>query len=617
LTVKKIGKYEIVEELGRGGMGLVYRAYDSLMDRDVAIKVIQDVALDVPEIKSRFYREARTAGKLSHDNITIVHDVGEEDGRPYIVMEYLTGSDLRSIMDRNEPISLIQKIEIAIQVCNGLSFSHSRDIIHRDIKPANIRVLDGRRVKIMDFGIAKPTSSQLTSTGAVIGTPFYMSPEQIQGKKIDKRSDIFSTGVLFYELLTHRKPFSGDEPTAVMYKIVHEQPEHFDEFEKIVPPRLREVVVRLLHKDPNKRFQDLSDCAAELEAILVELKSGDKRKSDDVRKKVDKFITESRTLLNKLKFKQASEAAEKAAAIDPGNSQVMQVLNAIHDAEAAETRKGEIRDRLQSAKKLLAAQQYDAAIEALEGVLQIDRNEPEARKLLDTAREAHLGQLAAEAKAALGNNDLTGAERLARQILQVKEQDPAAKTILEAVSDRRLSKEELADQPTQFVEATPVPPSAQAPPPPVQETVIVPTPTPLPGRGPIPEPAHRTGTQIQKKKPPVVLLAAAGGLLVVALVVGWFLTRSPAASTGYVSVTVLPWAEVTLVQDRTGKAVALTERQYTPCRLALPEGAYNIQLSNPSSDKPLVVSVDVKQGQTVAVVKKMPGFDSRKAMSAF
>ncbi len=234
--MKKIGKYEIIEELGRGGMGLVYRAYDSLMDRDVAIKVIQDVALDVPEIKSRFYREARTAGKLSHDNITIVHDVGEEDGRPYIVMEYLTGSDLRSIMDRNEPISLIQKIEIAIQVCNGLSFSHSRDIIHRDIKPANIRVLDGRRVKIMDFGIAKPTSSQLTSTGAVIGTPFYMSPEQIQGKKIDKRSDIFSTGVLFYELLTHRKPFSGDEPTAVMYKIVHEQPEHFDEFEKIVPP---------------------------------------------------------------------------------------------------------------------------------------------------------------------------------------------------------------------------------------------------------------------------------------------------------------------------------------------------------------------------------------------
>jgi hypothetical protein len=466
-----------------------------------------------------------------------------------------------------------------------------------------------------------------------------MSPEQIQGKKIDKRSDIFSAGVLFYELLTHRKPFSGDEPTAVMYKIVHEPPEYFDEFEKIVPPRLREVVMRLLNKDPNKRFQDLSDCAAELEAILDDLKSGEKRKSDDVRKKVEKYLVESRTLLNKLKFKQASEAAGKAAAIDPGNSQVLQVLNSIRDAEAAERRREEVHDRLQSAKKLLAAHQYDGAIEALEGVLLLDRSETEARKLLESAREAHLGHLAVEAKNALNKNDLTGAERLARQILQMREQDPAAKTILEAVADRRLSREELADQPTQIVESTPVPPVAtpakEATPPPVQETVIVPTPTPLPARpptaergpisertpapdrGPIPEPSQRTGTRVPAKKPPIVLIGAAAGLIVVAVVVGWLLTRSSAAPTGYVSVTVLPWAEVTLVQDRTGKAVPLGERQFTPCRLSLPEGSYNIQLSNPASDKPLVVSVDVKNGQTFTVVKKMPGFDPRKAASAF
>ena len=240
-------------------MGAVYRAYDPVMEREVAIKVILDIALDVPEIKERFYREARTAGKLTHENITIVHDVGEEKGRPYIVMEYLPGSDLRTLLERHTAMTIGQQVAIAVQICRGLAYSHGKEIIHRDVKPANIRILENGRVKIMDFGIARLGSSALTATGAIMGTPYYMSPEQIQGKKVDRRSDIFSCGVVLYELFTTHKPFSGEEPTSVMYKIVHEAPEGFDELPKLLPAALPAILERMLQKDPLKRFQSIDN----------------------------------------------------------------------------------------------------------------------------------------------------------------------------------------------------------------------------------------------------------------------------------------------------------------------------------------------------------------------
>ncbi len=276
----KIGKYEIREQLGRGGMGTVYRAYDPVMDREVAVKVILDLALDVPEIKERFYREARTAGKLSHENITIVHDVGEDKGRPFIVMEYLTGSDLRTLLERQEPMSAMQKIDIAVQICRGLAFSHSKEVVHRDVKPANIRVLDDGRVKIMDFGIARLGSSALTSTGAVMGTPYYMSPEQIQGKKVDPRADIFSCGVLLFELFTSQKPFRGEEPTSVMYKIVHEEPEGIDQLPRLYPEELSAILSRMLIKDPAARYQRLDDVVRELEIAKEHLRIAEQKGLD-------------------------------------------------------------------------------------------------------------------------------------------------------------------------------------------------------------------------------------------------------------------------------------------------------------------------------------------------
>ncbi len=267
----KVGKYEIREQLGRGGMGAVYRAYDPIMERDVAIKIILEFALDVPEIKERFYREARTAGKLSHENITIVHDVGEDSGRPFIVMEYLSGEDLRGLLERHVPMTVGQKLDYALQICRGLAYAHANEVVHRDVKPANIRILGNGRVKIMDFGIARLGSSALTSTGAIMGTPYYMSPEQIQGKKVDRRADIFSCGVLLFELFTSQKPFRGEEPTSVMFKIVHEEPEGLDELQRVYPRELAAILAMMLTKDPAGRYQHLDDVVRDLEGVQTKL----------------------------------------------------------------------------------------------------------------------------------------------------------------------------------------------------------------------------------------------------------------------------------------------------------------------------------------------------------
>jgi len=274
----RVGKYEIREQIGRGGMGAVYRAYDPVMEREVALKVILDIALDVPEIKERFYREARTAGKLTHENITIIHDVGEENGRPFIVMEYLPGSDLRTLLERPGALAFETKLSIASQVCRGLAYSHGKDIVHRDVKPANIRILENGRVKLMDFGIARLGSSALTSTGTVLGTPYYMSPEQIQGKKVDRRSDIFSCGVVLYELFTSQKPFGGEEPTSVMYKIVHEEPEGFEALKKLLPPALPVILENMLRKDPAQRYQDMDQVVSAFEALAEDVKEREQQK---------------------------------------------------------------------------------------------------------------------------------------------------------------------------------------------------------------------------------------------------------------------------------------------------------------------------------------------------
>lgn len=266
---EKIGKYTIVERIGRGGMGYVYRAVDPFLKRDVALKtMLKDVSED-PDLRSRFVREAQSAGGLRHPNIVTIYDLGEdEEGCPFIAMEFLTGTDLEQIIKNKVELTLSKKLDILIQTSIGLGFAHNNGIVHRDIKPANIRLLDNGDVKIMDFGIAKISASHFTKTGMIMGTPHYMAPEQIRGEKVDGRADIFSLGVVLYELLTFRKPFPGDNPTTVLFKIIHAEPDALTDAQFVPPEGLDEVIQKALAKNQEDRYQTCDELTDDLIQVL-------------------------------------------------------------------------------------------------------------------------------------------------------------------------------------------------------------------------------------------------------------------------------------------------------------------------------------------------------------
>jgi serine/threonine protein kinase len=271
IVMESLGKYKILKELGRGGMGVVYLAHDPIIGRDVAIKVIHEEALQDKKAKQRFYREARSAGRLSHENIMTLYDVAEDVGSPYLVMELLGGLDLKQILAERRPLTLANKLEIAVQICRGLHYAHSQSVVHRDIKPGNVRILDDGRVKIVDFGIAHIDSDDFTATQSSLGTPRYMSPEQVRGESVDGRSDIFSFGVLFYEMLTGDNPFSGETVTSVIYKVLNLDPEPPEIGESHVSKEIKSLVARCLAKDREKRSESFAEVTRSLESIIDQM----------------------------------------------------------------------------------------------------------------------------------------------------------------------------------------------------------------------------------------------------------------------------------------------------------------------------------------------------------
>lgn len=266
---KRIGKYEIVEQIGMGGFGVVYKAWDPFIQRWVALKTC--TASD-EEATKRFFREAQLAGALQHPNITLIFDFGVEDGVPYFVQEFLSGTDLDELL-KQQRLSLAGIIGILVQVCSGLEFAHSRGIVHRDIKPANVRVLEDGSVKIMDFGIAKlmESDSRLTQTGVALGTAGYLSPEQLTGKPLDARTDIFSLGVMAYELITGVRPFAGPNISNVIYQILNQDPLPLRRRNPSCPELLESAVLRCLAKDPERRYASVRDLAADLKRALAAL----------------------------------------------------------------------------------------------------------------------------------------------------------------------------------------------------------------------------------------------------------------------------------------------------------------------------------------------------------
>ncbi len=259
---ERIGKYQIVGELGRGTMGEVYKARDPVLNRFVALKTLGVRAATGDETLQRFQREAQAAAVLNHPNIVTVHDFGEEHGLLYMAMELLEGTDLRDAIDNELLKTLEEKLDVMDGVLAALDYAHARGVVHRDVKPANIHIGPGRRVKIMDFGLARVSTSEMTQEGIVLGTPNYMSPEQALGDKVDGRSDLFSTGAVLYELLTGHKPFEADSTPSVLFQVVHRQPPPVRRWAPEVPGRIVAVVNRSLEKDREKRFASAGDMRA-------------------------------------------------------------------------------------------------------------------------------------------------------------------------------------------------------------------------------------------------------------------------------------------------------------------------------------------------------------------
>jgi hypothetical protein len=254
---EQIGRYAVLSELGRGAMGVVYQARDPQLDRLVAIKTLRpDVGLPREEdadLRRRVYLEATAAARLTHPNIVAIHDVIELDGIPYIVMEYVEGRTLADLIAAEGPLPPARAVRLVIDVCDGLDYAHGRGVIHRDIKPSNILVTAGGTAKLSDFGIARVAGSRVTRTGALLGTPAYMAPEQLRGRALDGRSDIFALGVTLYEALTGVPPFQGEDLAAVLYQVAHGTPVPLGQRNPAVPPGLEPVTTRALAKDPEAR----------------------------------------------------------------------------------------------------------------------------------------------------------------------------------------------------------------------------------------------------------------------------------------------------------------------------------------------------------------------------
>jgi len=271
------GRFELEELVGSGGMSSVYRAHDRVLDRRVAVKVLHRHYSGDDEYVQRFLREARTVASLSHPNVVTVIDRGEHDGQQFIVFELIDGDNLKRLIERNGPAPVERALELAIQIARGLEAAHERGLVHRDVKPQNVLLNGDGRAKVTDFGIAREIDVQqgMTQTGTVLGTSDYISPEQAQGRHVDEHTDVYSLGVVLYELLTGELPFTGENFVAVAMGHINDPAPSVLELRPAVPPRIAAAVARALEKDPRARWATMAAFRGELEAILREIRGGE------------------------------------------------------------------------------------------------------------------------------------------------------------------------------------------------------------------------------------------------------------------------------------------------------------------------------------------------------
>jgi eukaryotic-like serine/threonine-protein kinase len=324
--VTTFGRYEILDKLGEGAMGIVYRARDPSLGRVVALKMLSNELGGEDELHQRFQREAETIGRLSHPNIVTVYDRGESESQLYMAMELLEGDDLRWLIERGFDIPLVDRVRFLVQICDGLSYAHSRGVIHRDIKPANIMVTASGAIKILDFGLARvETRATITRRGVILGTPDYMSPEQAMGKPVDQRSDMFSAGAVFYEFLTRQKPFKGKTLHGVLYQIVSEEPDPVLTVVPETPARVAAVVHGMMRKEPEKRYASMEEVGRILRGLHASLRRSRSRSAlprpaspaAKDRGRLRDSLARGRGMLEEGRYARVLSEMEEALALDP------------------------------------------------------------------------------------------------------------------------------------------------------------------------------------------------------------------------------------------------------------------------------------------------------------
>ncbi|PYO94621.1 MAG: hypothetical protein DMD62_05105 [Gemmatimonadetes bacterium] len=272
---RRLGKYELHQLLGEGAMGIVWKAYDTVLRRFVALKLLSASFRKTKDMQERFLREARAAGAIQHANIVTVYDLGESDGQLYIAMELVEGRDLSDMIALRDPLALERKLDITIEVLTGLHFAHQRGVIHRDVKPSNVRVMPDGRIKIMDFGIARLQKADATGSGAIVGTPTYMAPEQITNGAITPATDVFSVGCMLYELLCYQRPFEAESVHGVLYQVLTTEPRPLRTVAPSIPAALERVVAKAMNKVPHERYESAGQMMSTLQQIRAALSGAD------------------------------------------------------------------------------------------------------------------------------------------------------------------------------------------------------------------------------------------------------------------------------------------------------------------------------------------------------
>ena len=666
----RIGPYDIVEVIGRGGMGTVYRCNDPRIGRAVAIKVLT-AAADDPDLLTRFHREAQYTGNLHHPNIVTIYELGQQETVPYLVMEYLEGVSLEATIASGRAMPIAEKLAIILQVCNGLAYAHQRGIVHRDIKPANVVVLADGTAKIVDFGIALLGGSKLTRTGYIVGSLNYMSPEQLGGTEVDARTDVYSTAVVLFQMLTGNLPFDGGSTAATLRKIMQDPPPPLATYMKDCPDELEGILQKALAKNRDERYPTAEEFSLDLSRVHLQYQS--KMLSETLQQAADslqrKDFTAARQFVlrvlryapqnvdatdlfrliklgqdqqqreqnilqlqmkaeeafRKNQLEEARQFSEQGMQLDPSNTVFPSIQSAIRETQSRMTKyreslkhaEEELRaGNLERAKELVVEAQSvlpdDDAARTLVGQV-IARLEQQLRDRNDAARQS------GEADHSSDSFDLQTMEMPAPSLPR----PPAAKS--GDTNHQKLDVQQPAAAEINVPDFRRAPPapneSAQRPVPAVEmpRDALFPKPA-ADSKSDEVAPELREFLEPQKRFPRSIIWM--GAVLVLALAAFlWWRAQPKSATTAtapssqpavvaptitYAEINAEPWATVTAVTPANGDAQSIIG-QATPLRVNLPPGDYSVTLQGPNHEtKQVEITVPQQGGATCFAVFHKP-----------